>query len=170
MTQTIGDEVLATRLHKRLSTPGIRRAPNGYRKIGEGCYRSAYLHRPTETIYKIGYDYSNRCEAESAAELREQDFSNLSFDLHIPLTTLYPMSHDTSVVAMEFAKGAKPTHCMTQTYSYNREYDCSCKLPGGMCFTDIHDEIESATGICDIHSGNVLVTPDLTFWLIDLGA
>jgi hypothetical protein len=57
--------------------------PAGFKELGEGAQRTAYLHIETGIVYKVGDDACNRYEHQTLAKLRGQGHE------HAPVTTLY---------------------------------------------------------------------------------
>jgi hypothetical protein len=167
MTQTFGDSVLAGRLYSRTKNNGSYNndspAPKGFKKIGSGCYRVAYLHRPTEIVYKVGSAHTNLEESRNARALSRRSTRGMRFNLHIPRTRTYLMNDGGRVIAQEFAKGAKGTYC-SAIYGY--ESGCSCERE--VCFATVLDTIRKWSGLEDIHEKNVLVDKKNVFWFIDL--
>lgn len=151
---------------------GYKRSPKGYRRIGAGCYRTAYLHRESSTVIKIGNNYANECEADNAANLYEKPRPE-GLDIIVPRTTLVKMpdkvirgrSIATNVIVQEYAADARLTHC-DSLYGMR----CTCRRPANKCFGPVLRDIEYWSGLDDIHGGNVLMDKHERFWLIDLGA
>lgn len=57
--------------------------PTGFEHIGQGSQRTAYLHVPTQLVYKVGDESANREEARVMADLRNRGLD------HAPATTLW---------------------------------------------------------------------------------
>lgn len=148
----------------------FKRAPRGFRRIGSGSYRVAYLHVASNLVCKLEIDNSeasNSMESENAAILADKVF-NLPFTLRIPRTVTHRVG-GTSVNIQDFAGRASVTYCKVMENWGKVQNPCSCK--SNVCFEDVHDKVSKATGLIDIHSENVLINRDtMEFWLIDLGA
>lgn len=175
MTETIGNRDTALMLHRYFGKDESKRAPKGFRRIGSGCYRTAYLERATNTVYKIG-DYSaNVHESAMSRRLRRRSTRNLGFDLYIPRTRTYRVPsvpyrgrhYPECVSAQEFAEGARFTACDAQDSWMDDVPDCSCKAP--LCYAVVLERIIEFSGLEDIHYANVLVDSSEVFWLIDMG-
>lgn len=154
---------------------GFKRSPNGFKRIGAGAFRVAYLEKSTETVYKIGMPKVNVRESVNARRLRRKSTRSLGFDLVIPQTTTFRTPNIVDyvgrpvvnrVVAQEFAKGAKHTYCRMMDFEWHDHVTCTCK--NTPCFNEVHRVIGEFTGLLDIHSGNVLMDKKGTFWLIDI--
>lgn len=157
----IGNE---TDARTALSLPSCRGIlPDGWRYIGEGISRFAYLS-PEGVVYKVGSDFSNEWEFEN--------FSRLMVDYHyimqttrfrIPKMALYHVGVDT-VIAAEYVPNKGKFDC-ARNYYYGNDF-CSCNQP--ICYHDMVDVIEATLGISDIHFDNVHIDSEGNFWVIDL--
>jgi hypothetical protein len=126
---------------------------DGWRRIGEGLYRTVYLG-PDGVAYKVPRGRSNTSSARSnIAEARERDFiaekadnasETLGFRVIIPECTLHGV-----VLAMEHIVGDFTTG----------EDGC-----------DVHWKIEDYLGIWDMHSQNVLKVEEDAYAVIDFAA
>jgi len=158
------------RTYDRMSGSGFKRAPNGFRRIGSGCYRVVYLHKESGLVYKIGDNDANFYEAENASRLRAKSSADLGFELVVPRTRYVTVDENAGMgmAIQEFAPNARATYCMTQ-YNWGgvSDYDCTCKRKD-VCYGDVHRAVEAWSGLEDIHCYNVLVDRDDRFWLIDL--
>lgn len=169
---TFGDAALARTLYDRVNNSYRRSAPKGFTKIVEGSYRKAYLHRESQIVYKVGDNDANRSESANSRRLARLSQRNLGFEVKIPKTRTYRMpnwtygghAYGSSVVAQEFALGAKPTNCASVDWWVKRE--CNCGAP--VCYTDVLGAIGEWSRLEDIHSTNVLVDKAGVFWLIDI--
>lgn len=178
MTQTIGSDATARALfsyfkgdpydNRQTSRSCFKRAPKGFRRIGSGCYRVAFLDVAANVVYKMGQNHANIAEAENAERLANMPTDTLPFDLVIPATRVVEIDENASVIVQQFAANARPTDCMTM-YNYEgfSNYKCTCKRKG-LCFGDMLKTVESWSGLGDIHCYNVLMDRDERFWLIDL--
>lgn len=178
MTTTIGSHETALMLHKHFNgdMDNYKRAPKGFRRIGSGCYRTAYLERATDTVYKIGSYSANIHESATSRKLRRKSTRSLGFELVIPRTRTYRTpstsgwnnrAYPSCVVAQEFAKDSKFTDCDAQNDWMVDIPPCNCKAP--LCFAIVHQRIIEFSDLSDIHSSNVLVDRQNRFWLIDMG-
>ncbi len=156
-----------------------RPALKGFRKIGSGCYRTAYLEVATDTVYKIGEYDANVDEAYNARRLRRRSTRSLGFRLYIPETRTYAMpsgmswnghSYRRCVSAQEYAANAKATECAAQDDWMDEVPPCNCAGKGPICFAIAHQRIMEFSGLSDIHYENVLIDNAGVFWLIDLAS
>jgi hypothetical protein len=180
---TIGNEATAKMLHTYFNgdaSSGTRRSPRGYRRIGEGAYRSAILERATDTVYKIGDSWANETEVQTASRLirKRKAPKRLGFELVIPETQGFRVGKDSygedvTMVAQQFAKDAKGTWCSaTGKILWDSPWGKPCDCKGrnyGLCFGQALKRIKEWTGLGDIHALNVLVDKSGRFWLIDMG-
>lgn len=60
-----------------------RPIPAGFRLVGSGAQRTAYLHAPTGTVYKVGDSAANRYEQQTFTKLRAVGHA------HIPASELH---------------------------------------------------------------------------------
>jgi hypothetical protein len=173
---TIGNIEAARTLHKAIMVDERNRAPKGFNKIGEGCFRTAYLEKSTKTVYKLGDADINTYEAKMSRRLRARSKRSLGFELIVPETRTFRMPRRKSrfydamvqdyVVAQEFAEGATYTYC-PMMYSWERHKGCTCKRE--VCFATIIERVTEWSNLGDIHEANVLVDQMDRFWLIDMG-
>jgi hypothetical protein len=172
---TIGNSALAKDLFISVMGPnhygdGKPDAPWTY--LGSGCYRTAYLHKPTNVVYKIGDSWTNKAEALNARNLRRKSTRSLPFDLYIPHTRTYTFKSMSRhgdpavIISQEFAAKAKYTACkMDETWRDDRK--CTCKQ--ALCYYDVQCAVAEWSGLEDLHSENLLVDNKGRFWVIDLG-
>ena len=145
-----------------------RALPKGWKKIGQGGTRTAYLG-PDGVVYKVQHDWDfdecNRDEVKAARRLKKNVFLQRQ-GVHIPETVGYRVKGKT-IVAMEYIAG-KPSRC--NKASWDEKAKCSCRTFGTprICFGVLYDMLDER-GFNDCYSGNVLYTPDNKIWLIDLG-
>lgn len=158
------------------------RAPKGFRRLGQGCYRTAILEKSTNIVYKVGNSYSNVHEATNYRKVKRKKTDNLGFSLVIPYTRTVriplvkeyvPMDdhHQRQYVAVqEFTGKAIETECPADN-EWIDEADriCNCSRLSPICFATVLDRIRDYTGLLDIHSSNVLMDMSRNFWLIDMG-
>lgn len=160
-----------------------KKTPKGFRRIGAGCYRTAYLETATNVVYKMGNSSQNLMEWGNARMLRRKSSKSLGFKLVIPRTRAYvmprrkfmdwqgrPYFRDADyVIAQEFAGKVRKTYCAAQDTWMSDVPACNCKKPAGICFEQVHERIIDFTGLTDIHGENVLMNKETReFWLIDL--
>lgn len=163
----LGDPSTAAMLLNHYS--GVKkRAPKGFRKIGEGVSRTAILEVATGIVYKVGDSNDNENEAFTAALLRRSSNKKFSgFTLKIPFT--YPYDLDKGMVlAQEYAANARFTNCSLEDSWFKPDAKCTCKRYSAKCFTDIHSEVSDYTGLADIHCENLLLDKNGVYWLIDM--
>lgn len=158
-----------------------KRAPKGFKRIGDGCYRVAFLEKSTSTVYKIGEHWCNAAEAANARRLSKKSTRSLGFELVIPATRTYRVSdaepnwrgisQRRSVVAQEFAANARQAYCPAMDTWMENVPACTCKRKGlNVCLKDVHDRLEEWSGLSDIHGGNVLLDNQGRLWFIDLAS
>lgn len=175
---TIGDAQTARMLFEHFGRGNElhRRAPNGFRRIGEGCYRTAYLDKKNSVVYKIGSYEANISESEISRKLRRKSSKSLGFTLRIPHTRTYRMpitnqygnDYPNNVIAQEFAANSNFTYCNSQDAWMAEIPPCNCKGRSEICFAEVHDKVASFSGLSDIHGANLLMDKDKAFWLIDM--
>lgn len=86
-----------------------RRMPSGWEKAGSGSFRSVYLHKPTNVVYKVQdytmRGYANKSELRTIKRLRSGTNDGwLTPHLRIPNATGYTFGDDV-VLAMEYVEG-----------------------------------------------------------------
>lgn len=174
---TIGDRNTALMLGRHFTYPdgymgGFKRAPNGFRRIGDGVYRVAFLERATSTVYKIGDTWSNLNEAKTSQKLRRKSSRSLGFELRVPHTRAWyvgstnPDGESNIINAQEFASGGKNTYCKAQD-TWMDDHPCTCKR--NVCYAKVLEAVSEWSGLDDIHCENVLIDKAGVFWLIDMG-
>lgn len=148
----------------------FKRAPRGFRRIGSGCSRVAFLERATSLVFKIGDRYANENEvlnAEHLASLAQP----AGIEIVIPNTFMvegYDNSGYSSVIVQDFAANTRHTHC-DAAYNFPGSwvtYRCTCRQ--SVCFAEVLPVIAEWSGLEDVHGYNVLMDRDSRFWLIDL--
>lgn len=175
---TIGDAGTARMLnaHYNGEIDLNKRAPKGFRKVGDGASRLAIVDKSTNVVYKIGDGTNNLIEAKVARRLRKKSTRNLGFELKIPHSRTYQVSNDyphgrivSYVGAQEFAANASHTYCAVQDNHWmDEKQQCNCKRRTPICFSTVHDRVKEFSGIEDIHGLNILVDRNSVFWLIDM--
>lgn len=141
-------------------------APEGWRYLGAGCTRTAYLS-PGGVVYKVGESHTNLREAEASRKFRKR--KSLADQLvFVPKARNWAVMDEDSferqyVIAMEYIDG-KHTVCRASYAS------CNCRTFGApyMCYSLLMDWLFEQ-GLHDMFSGNVLHTADNKFYIIDLG-
>lgn len=126
--------------------------PDEWRQIGAGCFRTAYLHEPTNVVYKVeDYEdlnepeYGNRTEVRNAkALMRDPEVASSKY-IRIPLTTGWNVDGQ-YVVAMEYIPGQRGS----APHAYAKEAHALLRLG-------------------DMHRGNFRVH-DGHFYPIDMGS
>jgi hypothetical protein len=169
-TLTLGNSVVAKfiynfHLNDEDAQQGCESAPEGWKYLGDGCTRTAYLS-PGGVVYKVGESHTNLQEARAARRLRNK--KSLADQLvFIPKARNWRVGYECGssqyVIAMEYING-KHTVCRA---SYT---ECNCRTFGApyMCYSLLMDWL-SEQGLHDMFSGNVLHTADNKFYIIDLG-
>lgn len=100
----------------------------GFRKVGSGAFRTAYLHIVTSVVYKVDglgrqWTYTNKAEVRNARLLAKMAWKHV----YIPMVSLYTFKeagrggwsidgmqhqrHDAHVVAMEYIEGSLGRDC-----------------------------------------------------------
>lgn len=174
MTTTFGDHATARELWGSYSVSSPWQSPKNLKLIGEGASRDAYLDKSSNLVYKIGDSEANAYEAYMARRLAKKSKKALGFNLHIPRTRTYRMPDEvyggrlvrSYVTAQEYAANARPTEC--DMYYQWAQPDAKCSCNHTPCFIAVHEAIAEWSGLEDIHSENVLIDNNDTFWLIDL--
>lgn len=176
MTRTlVGNIASARRIAAYVEADAPMAKPKGFRYLGEGCYRTAYLEKSTKTVYKVetGGECSNYVEVDNARRLIRKSTRSLGFDLTVVRTRLFDTSSSsrwgTTVNAQEFAIGADITFCEAEAFYMDPVPDCSCRKPFGLCFVEVQNRVKDWSGLQDVHSENILVDKKGMFWLIDMG-
>lgn len=90
----------------------LRKAPDGWLRLGNGSYRVVYLHIDTNVVYKVevrladGEGYDSATEVRHAQRLRRgSDNGRIASHLRIPVTSGFRIG-EYMVVAMEAVRGA----------------------------------------------------------------
>jgi hypothetical protein len=141
--------------------------PGGWRYLGCGMYRTAFLS-PTKVVYKLERGrrsniQNNRGEYERILEMRYDETVRES--VIIPKAWLYEI-YGTDVIAMEFMDGE-----WTEWHDGGTGCEYCGERFGGTCAYLQFERLESKLGMSDIHSGNAVFIPAQKRWaLVDLGA
>ena len=165
----IGSSATATKLHNYYGdeNPEVKRAPNGFRRIGAGCSRTAILEKSTGIVYKIGDTWANEDEASTAVILSKKPSNRLEFKFKVPSTSVWKMRDASRVVAQRFVDGRR-TWCASLDVWRHPTPKCTCKHTP--CFSDVFQTLRDFTELEDIHEENVLLDKAGTFWLIDMAS
>lgn len=180
VTMTVGSLDTARMLFRHFGgdQDSYKRAPKGFRRIGAGCYRTVYLEKSTDTVYKIGSHWANTSEAFNARRLRRKSTKSLGFELIVPETRTYRMPAPPSrygysvracVSAQQYAGKARGTYCASQDDWMEDVPDCDCKSKSPICWSIVHNRVREFSNLDDIHGENILMDRNGVFWLIDLG-
>jgi hypothetical protein len=147
----------------------------GWRKLGQGSYRTAYLS-PKGVVYKVnndghdgkrrrGYNYA---EVTNIIRIREE--MELPRQWSVPDVTLYRVSDSDYVAAMPCLDISAP---LNNCYVWGE--DCpSCKehegnkRMNGKCSSDLLAE-GSRLGFSDMHTKNVYPDKEGILWVVDCG-
>lgn len=161
----IGSETLAREvynLHHARSASGM------WNRIGQGCYRTAYLNVMDNLVYKVGTRYANETEFENTSRLLDRllDVPPIDINVRIPRAAHFDGLCNRqleSVIVQEYAADCVYTNCAS-------EFAQPCDCNRSYCYTDIIGELSRWSSLYDLHSENVLhnVKNDI-FWIIDLG-
>lgn len=158
---TTGSVALAQRLLNYCNRQGG--SDKGFRAIGEGCYRQAFLHLTTNLVYKVGATYINNNEVMNARNLGWGTHNLDGVCVRVPRTEELWIKGDVSVIVQEFAADCVWTPCDS---AYGLE--CTCEM--SPCHNDVGERITRWSRLIDIHEENVLFNPNtLEYWFIDLG-
>lgn len=135
------------------------RTPAGFKRLGSGSYRIAYLHKASNVVYKIDRyvdshsSMSNSGEVENYPVLVNKVEEKGLTKVKVPQTSGHEFMLDAKrvvVCAMEFIAGKLGTedsiHYGSDSYTQYR----SC-------------------GVSDQHGGNYIVDAENNIWVIDLG-
>ncbi len=137
---------------KLISECGGYATPKGWRRLGSGCYRTAYLS-PEGVVYKVETYRANGCNKREADNLiRLNKKCRMPEGTRLPKFTYYS---DCGVIAME--RLDRTLHEVDDHEDWNK-------------YQSLRAQIGYATRICDMHNGNVMVddeTGDLV--PVDLG-
>jgi hypothetical protein len=128
-------------------------APEGWRKLGTGSSRTAFL-APDGLVYKItdrDDTYQNHHEVKAVWAWRKRDLPDWCI---IPRAYLDP---DTEVLVMEYHEGTQPK-CDRR--------GCECGL--AVCWTSRLTELVKL-GWADRQCANAVLTPEGNVVIIDLG-
>lgn len=140
--------------------------PNGWKKLGSGGTRNAYLG-PDGVVYKVQHNSMDKCNVdEAAASRRLRDNKRLAAQgVFVPKARTWRVEGE-HIIAMEYIDG-KPSRCSMG--SWNNE-KCNCRTFGTprICFGVLYEMLEQ-WGFNDCFYSNVFHTPDNKIWLIDLG-
>jgi hypothetical protein len=141
--------------------------PEGWREIGSGLYRTAYLS-PDGVIYKVESNYDT---AGSWGQSNYGEYENILRVIlsgkkvksaRLPKATLFMLDGKT-VMAMEFIDGQRPNLDCYQ--------ECRCTKLNGRCNREAVEEIGRSMMVSDLHDGNIAWLPKQNEYVImDVGA
>jgi len=157
---TLGTEEEARLIYRRRRN-GRGPLPRGWKKLGEGASRSAYLS-PLGVVYKINKphldeDY-NLSEVFNFKRFKSSK-KRLPTGWRIAKINLYSFKHEgdtINVVAMQYIQGRHEVLC-----SYEQE-ESFYKNSGALRAWKVLE-------LNDVHEGNFVITPEGTKVIIDLG-
>lgn len=155
---------IGTRAHARAAT-ALMDDTKEWRSVGTGSYRNAWLHIPTNVVYKVGCSgawgdaqYESPAEVRNAQRLwRQMNGAFPSAHVRIPRVSGYTVD-DELVVAMEYVKG----HMLTWG---------DLSEPGHLPETTRRGLWELyRIGFADMHNSNFLIDEDGYVVPIDLAS
>jgi hypothetical protein len=139
--------------------------PEGFRSIGNGGTRTAYLHEPTNVVYKVctwDYDeYNNRSEVSVAQRLWRRVRDNdgwWSEYVRIPKVSGFKIDRLYSSSSWE------PYVCAMEYVAGRQLIDVRRSVPK-QALESLHK-----LGFRDMHGYNVIVDADMVLWPIDMGS
>ena len=154
-----------------------QKPPSGFRHIGTGSYRTAYLHEDSNLVYKCGTYWCNIAESYMARRLINRSQRELDVRVRIPRTTTYRIRNYANpsdyrdevlcrVVVQEYAENTHDTHCTSWDYVS----PCDCYgWNGGRCYRELWEYLGRWAGLSDMHHENIRHNRDTNeFWIIDL--
>lgn len=161
----IGNETEARFIHEwyrawqnredRWGNPGPL-APEGWKRLGSGCYRIAFL-APSGTVYKVqGSPSSFQSNVSEAYTLRRYMFQKLPKGCRFPRYQLFMVKEGEGVMAMERMTS------LLREYSQHREEHRRVRNLKRDLAEALHD-------LWDLHDDNVGVAEDGAVVPIDLG-
>ncbi|QIN94185.1 hypothetical protein PP459_gp048 [Streptomyces phage Wakanda] len=142
--------------------------PEGWEYLGDGAYRFAF-RSPSGVVYKIEnedgrYYGHNHREYVNIQRCKKSPVKGW----RVPEASFFEVPGQgqlVDVIAMEYVSGGDDTHC-NKSFSFGQQM-CTCGKPGGRCTAQVWEEVRSAWGIQDVHSGNIRIDDDGTRVLID---
>lgn len=135
--------------------PGAQ-APEGWKRLGSGCYRIAFL-APSGIVYKVQNNPDSfQSNAEEASTLRRYMFRKLPKGCRFPRYQLFMVRESEGVMAMERMES------MLKEYShYKAEHRRVRDLKAAL--------VDALYDLWDLHDGNIGVAEDGAVVPIDLG-
>lgn len=131
-------------------------APEGWERLGSGCYRIAFL-APSGTVYKVQSSSSSYQTNEAEAyTLRRYMFRKLPKGCRFPRYQLFMVTEGEGVMAMERVASLLKEHS---------RYDGEGRRIRGLR----NDLVETLYDLHDLHDANIGVAEDGAVVPIDLG-
>lgn len=134
------------------------RAPEGWVRLGDGCYRAAYLHVDENVVYKVEHKYGRGGQTNEGEfkQLCDIKFTKLPKGIHLPRYHLHKLDGRT-VAAMEYVPK------LLSSFSTYRGAGVSYWiLRAALC--------ETLPQLSDMHGDNIAVDEDTQEIIpIDLG-
>jgi hypothetical protein len=139
--------------------------PSGWKYIGAGITRSAYLG-PDGFVYKVAHawDYWNINEARAMRNFRTDPFL-ASIDVTTPRATLWTVEGG-KVLALDYIDKAGEVEC---DYNYLDREKAPCSCGASPCYGELMQTLYEY-GIADMFPENIHLAADGKYYLIDLGA
>ena len=119
---------------------------DGFRFVGEGCTRTAFLHLASAIVYKIGSNAYNVAEAQASKKFRGWHMMH-GHSVMIPPVTLWTVGN-VKVAAMEYF-GDENGYTSLSSWEYSEP---------------------RSRGWFDMHNFNMRTLPDGQLVVIDMGA
>lgn len=136
-------------------------APEGWKFLGKGCYRSVW-ESPTGVAYKVGhYDYCDQQRSEAhalAAAWQKEPLDGCRLPRYSLFDLLNDSGEEEQVIAMELIKGET-----LFVWGRKRDGDEYIKARNLMRIIGSHYQID------DMHDENVMIDGDGTMVPIDFG-
>ena len=140
--------------------PTLRKAMYAFANgkiIGEGEYRTVYRLRSGRWVYKVDSHTHNSVGTNLWEWETYKRYSQIELPENVKFPEMYLL--EGNVIAAEYVKGKHPDN-----ECYRTEHVDSC--PGkDVCWAEAVKDIP----IGDLHSENVLISPNGTVYIIDLG-
>jgi hypothetical protein len=149
----------------------IVKRPVGWKEIGNGSTRTAYLS-PEKVVYKVGESENNIMETHVARSLRTNK-SLAKHNVFVPKSRNWQVKRADPawgreyVCSMEYIKTRAITDCGSIYGSYR---DCDCKPNRNRpCYSEVYKFLTEKMQLQDMWDGNLHYS-NKKFYLIDLGA
>lgn len=125
-------------------------APEGWKYLGSGSFRSAYLS-PDGVVYKVQKDIGPWCgyqTNEGEWETWKRLYLGCKMPKHsrLPKLTYFPISEKVGVIAIERLKGK---------YTYYGQFKDEAGVP--RYWSDVCDAIRTTTKLGDLHGNNLMI-------------